>query len=67
MSGLGFTPEEDALREEVRRFAERELAPAAAALDAAAAFHGNTSRSSHLLASLASTFRRSMAAWASRR
>jgi alkylation response protein AidB-like acyl-CoA dehydrogenase len=38
MSGARFTAEEEALRDEIRRFAERELAPRAAELDAAAAF-----------------------------
>jgi alkylation response protein AidB-like acyl-CoA dehydrogenase len=38
VSSVGFTPEEEALRDEMRRFAERELAPAAAALDATAVF-----------------------------
>ncbi len=27
MSGFGFTPEQETLREEVRRFAQKELAP----------------------------------------
>jgi alkylation response protein AidB-like acyl-CoA dehydrogenase len=38
VSTVAFTPEEEALREEMRRFAERELVSAAAALDATAAF-----------------------------